>query len=172
MIFVPLFSRFIACALLCFAALSAPVLGAEALPEEALARDFPPQSITSVERANAALEAVPAVRDDVGNRFSKEKAACYQRFFVTSCLSELRVRERIAKKMVRRVEVEARAFLRKERAAERDRAIAGRESRAKEQGGKALNITGAARDNGEPQDASREDASNAAPAPADDASRR
>ena len=117
--------------------------------EQALADAFPPQSITTVERANAALSQVPVARTEIGERSLREKADCYQRFLTTSCLNNVAERERKAKKIVRRVEVEANALLRKEKAAERDRAVAERERRAAEQRANAITITGATRD-GEP----------------------
>lgn len=112
--------------------------------EQALATEFPPQSITTVARANAALKQVPAVRADIADRTLRAKADCYDRFFTSSCLNEVRDRERKAYKLVRRVEVEANAMLRKEKAAERDRAVAEREQRAAEQ--RAIAITGATRE--------------------------
>lgn len=142
-------SRLLAClALLCAAAAHAGDNEPEV--EQALAAAFPAQSIDSVERANAAREAVVDARAAVAHRFANEKSACYDRFFVSSCLIDVRNRERQANKVVRRVEVEANAFLRRERAAERDRAVAQREKRAAEQGAKSLSITGAAREGNEP----------------------
>ncbi len=117
-------------------------------PEQALLADFPPLSIDSVERAEEAIRRLPEVNEQLTRRYSREKAECYERFFVASCLSDLRTRERRAFKGVNRVEVEAKAFLRRERAAERDRAVAERERRAAEQGSKPVPFSGAARTNG------------------------
>lgn len=117
--------------------------------EQALADAFPPQSITTVERAKEALKQVPVARNEIGERSLRDKADCYERFLTTSCLNSVNERERKARKIVRRVEVEANALLRKERAAERDRAVAEREQRAAEQRANAITITGATRD-GEP----------------------
>ena len=115
--------------------------------EEALDAEFPPQSIDTVERAKAALKQVPAVRTDIDRRVLREKSDCYKRFFMTSCLDDLYVRERKSRKIVRRVEVEANALLRKDKAAQRDLAVAEREQRAAEQRAKAITITGSAREN-------------------------
>ena len=114
--------------------------------EQVLDDAFPPQSITTVERANEALKQVPVARGEIAGRSLRDKADCYQRFLVTSCLNKVNDRERKAMKMVRRVEVEANALLRKEKAAQRDRAVAEREQRAAEQRAKAITITGATRD--------------------------
>jgi len=125
-------------------------------PEQALLADFPPLSIDSVERAEEAIRRLPEVNEQLNRRYSREKAECYERFFVASCLSDLRTRERRAFKAVNRVEVEAKAFLRRERAAERDRAVAERERRAAEQGAKPVPFSGAARNNGRGEQGSGE----------------
>ncbi len=125
-------------------------------PEQALLADFPPLSIDSVERAEEAIRRLPEVNEQLTRRYSREKVECYERFFVASCLSDLRTRERRAFKAVNRVEVEAKAFLRRERAAERDRAVAERERRAAEQGTKPVPFSGAARNNGRGEQGSGE----------------
>ena len=101
--------------------------------EQELATQFPAQSIDSVERARAALALVPVARAEIDRRIAYQRAKCYEEFFTSSCLNDLRDRERRANRAVRRVEVEANALLRRERAAERDRAVADRERRAAEQ---------------------------------------
>lgn len=158
--------RLLACIPLLCAVAGVQAAENEPEAEQALAAAFPSQSIDSVERANAAREAVVDARAAVARRFANEKSACYDRFFVSSCLVDVRNRERQANKVVRRVEVEANAFLRRERAAERDRAVAQREKRAAEQGAQSLSITGAAR---EGSDAASDQPAGAAPA--DNASR-
>lgn len=115
-------------------------------PEQALLADFPPKSINSVERAEEAIRRAPAARDYMVNRFTRENAECLERFFAASCLSDMHTRERKARKMLRQVEVEARAFLRKERAAQHERAVAEREQRAAQQSGKSIPFSGAARE--------------------------
>lgn len=113
--------------------------------EQELATQFPAQSIDSVERARAALALVPVARAEIDRRIAYQRAKCYEEFFTSSCLNDLRDRERRANRAVRRVEVEANALLRRERAAERDRAVADRERRAAEQRAKSISITGTAR---------------------------
>lgn len=113
--------------------------------EQALATQFPPQSIDTIERANAALALVPVARAEIERRIASQRFQCYEDFFTSSCLNDLRESERRANKAVRRVEVEANALLRRERAAERDRAVAERERRAAEQRAKSISITGSAR---------------------------
>lgn len=130
--------------------LSCAFVGAQTGPsagtaEQALAAQFPPQSIDTVARANAALAMVSAARADIERRIAYQRSQCYDDFFTSSCLNDLRESERRANKVVRRVEVEANALLRRERAAERDRAVAERERRAAEQRAKSIPITGSAR---------------------------
>ena len=125
--------------------------------EQTLARDFPPQSIRTVDSANAALALVPSARAEINERMQREKADCYDRFLISSCLSDVRSRDRKASKLVRQIEVEANALLSKERAAERDRAVAERELRAAEQRAQALSITGATRDAEPSEDAPQPD---------------
>lgn len=131
-------------------ALSCSIVGAQSIAatgaaEQALATQFPPQSIDTVARANAALALVPDARAEIERRVAYQRAQCYEDFFTSSCLNDLRDSERRANKAVRRVEVEANALLRRERAAGRDRAVAERERRAAEQRTKSISITGSAR---------------------------
>jgi len=130
--------------LLCASAVAQPVDPSGAA-EQALATQFPPESIDSVDRANDALALVPGARSEIVRRVARQRAQCYAQFFTSSCLIDLRESERRATKAVRRVEVEANALLRRERAAERDRAVADRERRAAEQRAKSVPITGKAR---------------------------
>jgi hypothetical protein len=113
--------------------------------EQALITQFPPQSIDTIALANAALALVQVARAEIERRSSYQRFQCHQDFFTSSCLTDLRDNERRANKAVRRVEVEANALLRRERAAERDRAVAERERRATEQRAKSISITGSAR---------------------------
>jgi hypothetical protein len=88
---------------------------------------------------------VPVARAEIERRSAYQRFQCHQDFFTSSCLTDLRDNERRANKAVRRVEVEANALLRRERAAERDSAVAERERRATEQRAKSISITGSAR---------------------------
>lgn len=142
---------------ICALAVAQP-LDSSGAAEQALATQFPLDSIDSVDRANQALALVPAARSEIERRVARQRAQCYAQFFTSSCLIELRESERRASKAVRRIEVEANALLRRERAAERDRAVADRERRAAEQRAKSIPITGKARnaDSPEAADSSRE----------------
>ena len=127
------------------AIVGAQSIAAPGAAEQALATQFPPKSIDTIERANAALALVPVARAEIERRIASQRFQCYEDFFTSSCLNDLRDSERRANKAVRRVEVEANALLRRERAAERDRAVAERERRAAEQRAKSISITGSAR---------------------------
>lgn len=140
-------------ALLCCALSLLPAAAAVAAADQALIEDFPAGSIRSAEQAELALSRLPAARTEVEQRYARDKADCYDRFLVSSCLSDVQQRQRAARSVLRKVEVEARAFLRKEKAAERDRAVAERQRRAAEQGGRSIPLSGAARDGGESGDA-------------------
>lgn len=135
------------CLILCVAWLLGPMAPAAAQPaDQLLAAEFPAGSIGSSETAQAALARVPEARAEVQQRFALEQADCYERFLVSSCLSDARLRQRRASGAVRKVEVEARAYLRRERAAERDRALAERERKAGGDAGRAIPFSGAARE--------------------------
>lgn len=141
--------------LLKIAVLGLPVLLAApafAGPEAALVERYPVKSITSVARADEALEAVRPVRTEIEQRYLDEQAACYDRFLVSSCLADAKDKRRKSLQAVRRVEVEARAFLRKDKADERDRAVAERQARAAE-GGKVIPFSGSRREGADADEA-------------------
>ena len=111
------------------------------------AERFAPGSIDTTERAKAALDEIVAVRTAVDNLYYDQRVACYSRFFASACMSDVRQKQRAAQSKIRKIEIEANAFLRKEKAAERDRALAERENRANQQpGGRSRPITGTARE--------------------------
>jgi len=117
--------------------------------EQALVKRFPPGAITSAVSEREALANIDAARREAEQTFSVERTRCYDKFFTSSCLSEAKDTRRIALSNIRKVEVEANAFLRKEKAAERDRVIAERQGRAgRPLEGPSIPITGATRDSG------------------------
>ena len=98
----------------------------------ALQIHYPAGSIQNDQQASAALSEVSTERKEIEQIFIEDKNACYDKFFVSSCLNSAREKRRIALRIVRKVEVEANAFLRKEKADERDRAVAERQLKASE----------------------------------------
>ena len=120
--------------------------GAETL-EQALVKRYPAGAIASVQTANAALADVSPARREAEQIFADERSVCFEKFFTASCLADAKEVRRVALTNIRKVEVEANAFLRKERAAERERTIAEREGRAaRPLEGPSIPITGATRD--------------------------
>lgn len=112
-----------------------------------LAERYAPGSIDTVEKATAALEDVTSARAEVDQFYADQRVACYDKFFASACLDDVRKRRRVAQSSLRKIEVEANALLRKEKAAERDRALAERDLKAKQQpGGRSLPISGTARE--------------------------
>jgi len=114
----------------------------------AILERYPSGSIQTVERANQALEDVKRERDVVQESFLDNKDDCLQRFFVSSCLNKAKEVRRQAKKQLRTVEVEANAFLRKDKADERDRGVAERQRQAEQaQGKKIIRLPDASEEN-------------------------
>ncbi len=98
---------------------------AAAAPSAAeLAARYPKGSIESADAARKALTEVEAARAAVAERFTQEQNACYAKFFATSCMDAAKERRRAELEQLRSVEVDANYYLRKERADERDKALA------------------------------------------------
>ena len=109
--------------------------------EAAFAARYPAGSIQTVELARQALQDVDLERKNVHEDFLDEKDICLRKFFVTSCLDKAKEQKRKALNTIRSVEVEANAYLRKEKAAERDRNVAERMRKAEaaeSSGGKVI----------------------------------
>jgi hypothetical protein len=113
------------CALVAAAALA----GCSSAPEVATVPALAPTS--TVEQANARLAAVEKERKDIEARYAERERVCYDKFFVNRCLDEARERRRSSLAAQRAIEIEASRFLRRDKVAERDRAMA--ESEAKYQ---------------------------------------
>lgn len=113
---------------------------------QVLAERYPPGSIETAARAEAALDDIAKTRTDIDRFYSNERIACFERFFATACTNDVREKRRAALTKIRKIEVEANALLRKEKAAERDRALAERDVQAKQQPGRSLPISGTVRE--------------------------
>lgn len=124
---------------------AAPVAALETdLP---LAARFPAGSIQNTERALEALDAVTPARAQIEETYLVAKNNCLDRFFMSSCLGKAKEQRNTALRAIRKVEVEASAYLRKEKAAERDRAVAERQRRSTEPRDKpGIPFSGALRD--------------------------
>jgi hypothetical protein len=97
----------------------------------ALAQRYPAGAIVSSEQAEKALDEVVQERGRVAAKFLREEQACYAKFFATSCREKAKEVQRLAENRLRAIEVEAKAYQRRERAQERDRVLA--EQRAQEE---------------------------------------
>lgn len=105
---------------------STPLGGAAA---ERIAARYHEGAIQSVETADQALEEVSAARKEMAPQFAAEERACYDRFFTNRCLDDVEERERLAMQQLRRVEVEANAFKRRDKVERRDARLQQREGR-------------------------------------------
>ena len=88
---------------------------------QAASSAFPPSSIDSAQKAEQALAALESERAGALTRFAQEEQACYARFFVNRCLDKVREQRRQALAPLADLELEARRYLRLERAQERER---------------------------------------------------
>lgn len=115
------------------ALLSALVLSAaHAGDGRGAAERFPPGSIASVDSAEQALRELATERAAAQARYADEERACHSEFFMTACMDKARERRRQAVLPLEALEVEANRYLRQHRAAERDRALAGRRAEAEQ----------------------------------------
>jgi hypothetical protein len=90
---------------------------------------YPTGSIHSLEAANAADNASRDGEDALADWYGRAQKACYERFFVTNCLDDLKLRRREFKTVLQRVKVEAGAFQRKYHTEELDQAQAERDEK-------------------------------------------
>jgi len=86
--------------------------------------DFPSTTrIESVAQADTVLAAVALSRSQIEWRFQQKEQICYNQFFVNSCLLDARQQRRIDLARVKKSEVEAKFFKRKNRVEEMDKAL-------------------------------------------------
>lgn len=94
---------------------------------EILSTRYPAQTIDSAAVADQALEEVRDERERVRKQFAVEERACYDRFFTNLCLDDVKERQRLALGKLRRIEVEANAFQRRDRLNKREQRQADRQ---------------------------------------------
>lgn len=80
-------------------------------------------AIHSVAEADLALVEAAENRLRVAAQFAKDERACYEKFFVTSCLDRAKEQRRNMLSTIRSVEIEANAFKRRARVEERDKKL-------------------------------------------------
>jgi len=85
---------------------------------------FPPSDpITSVEQADSVLDDVTLARSQIDWRFKQKEQICYDRFFVNSCLIDAKKERHDDLAVVKKSEVAANYFKRKNNVEEMDRAL-------------------------------------------------
>ena len=126
--FLPAFPNRIAMLLAAALAMLAaqPVL---ASPEE-LAQKYPSGSINSVEQADQAIREAQAEMKRVEEQYADTEYACYSKFFSSPCVDKAKESRRLALGLLRPIEVEGKAFKRRDTVARRDQAL--EEQRARE----------------------------------------
>lgn len=82
---------------------------------ESISARHPEGSITSVAIADQALTEVRTERPTLRRQLAEDERACYDRFFTNLCLNHVEERERSALEQLRRIEVEANAFKRRDK---------------------------------------------------------
>lgn len=102
---------------------------ASASPEQ-LAERYPSGSIASVEQADRAIAEVQAERKEIEAQFADTEYACYSKFFSSPCVDKAREERRLALNLIGPIEVEAKAYKRRDTVARRDRVL--EEQRARE----------------------------------------
>ncbi|MET0962601.1 MAG: hypothetical protein ABWY05_07240 [Noviherbaspirillum sp.] len=122
--FLPLAALALAAAL--FLSALAPAL---ASPYE-LTGKYPRGSITTVERADAALIEVRRERDEIAARHADAEYACYSKFFSSPCVDKAKEARRLALAQIESIEVEAKAFKRRDTVAKRDQVLEAQQARA------------------------------------------
>lgn len=96
------------------------------LPPSGLRLDWPPGSIGTVELATQALSDAKTRREMVEQDYLRAQGVCFDKFFMTACTDRGKEQRRIALAEVRAVEVEANYINRRDRAEQRDKALAER----------------------------------------------
>ncbi|HSY30241.1 MAG TPA: hypothetical protein VK832_22190 [Burkholderiaceae bacterium] len=94
------------------------------LTPDGLTARYPSGSIQSSEIANRALLEVDQQRTVLDQKYAVEQHDCYEKFFATSCLDAAKERRRVALAQIRKVEIEANAFIRGDRVVQRDKKLA------------------------------------------------
>ncbi|MBV8634453.1 MAG: hypothetical protein JO002_08195 [Burkholderiaceae bacterium] len=102
---------------------------AQELTPDALAAKYPSGSIQTQETAEQALREVDQQRGAVEQKFADQQHDCYSRFFATKCLDAAKEERRVSLAQIRKVEVDANAYIRAARVVERDRNLAEKRAR-------------------------------------------
>ena len=96
------------------------------VPPSGLRLDWPSGSIVNVKQAAQALDDAKARRELTEQTYVRAQGVCFEQFFMTACNDRGKEERRIALAEVRAVEVEANYINRRDRADQRDKALAER----------------------------------------------
>lgn len=99
-----------------------------ASPDE-LSEKYPKGSIVTVEQADAALIEARRERDEIAARHADAEYACYSKFFSSPCVDKAKEARRLALTQIESVEVEAKAFKRRDTVAKRDQMLEAQRAR-------------------------------------------
>jgi colicin import membrane protein len=113
-------------------------MGGLLLAGGALAQEAGP--VRSVEEADALLAQVAKGRAAAENEYAEREQVCYAKFFVNNCLDEAKEKRRARLVELRRIEIDANRFKRKDAVEHRDRELEDRAQRdATEEASRAAN---------------------------------
>jgi colicin import membrane protein len=88
-----------------------------------LAGKYPPGSIGSVDQADRAIAEVQAERKEVEAHYADAQYACYSKFFSSPCVDKAKEARRLALNLIGPIEVEAKAYKRRDTVARRDKLL-------------------------------------------------
>lgn len=111
------------CKLLLAVVLSVSVIAPASASPADLAGKYPPGSISSVEQADQAIVEVQAERKEVEAHYADTQYACYSKFFSSPCVDKAREARRLALNLIGPIEVEAKAYKRRDTVARRDKLL-------------------------------------------------
>jgi colicin import membrane protein len=110
-------------ALVLMAALSLSALRPAAASPDDLVRKYPQGSISSVDQADAAVREVQREREEIETKHADAEYACYSKFFSSPCVDKAKEARRVALGKIGGIEVEAKAFRRRDTVVKRDQLL-------------------------------------------------
>lgn len=105
------------------AALSLSTMRPAAASPEELVRRYPHGSISSIEQADAAVREVQREREQIEASHTDAQYSCYSKFFSSPCVDKAREARRVGLHQIGAIEVEAKAFRRRDTALKRDQLL-------------------------------------------------
>jgi colicin import membrane protein len=111
-------------ALLLIAMLQSACTVAPLLPDDTLLPKLNSQTITTTESAREAMATVATVRANLAFETRQAEIACYKKFYVNACLSDVDVLRKRKESRLREVDLVAQQVVRNERTLEKNESIA------------------------------------------------